>query len=445
MIQIGSGNNSKLQARVPYWNLPYYKDMDIVFDATKGGFLNKPNYGNDLASLVTDTHTSTIMAPNSAGIYSNFGPNSLVRTDLGLQTVPTRTNGVRNSSFIGAVAGNPGNLPNNMAVTVSGGISYEITGVGTEFGLPYADFRFFGTASSSVSLIVYIMATNDGVPASSSQTWTSSVFLKLISGSISRTSWIQTSERNSANTEITSHSNSFIATNNLTRFEAIRTLTNAETTKVSNSIRFTIVSGDVVDFTIRIAAPQLEQGAFATPPILTSGTTATVAGNQQVITGLGPSLMTGVAGFIDFDLLGLPSSGQFPRLFQFDNGNGQNRICLVLNGSSNVFSFEVWNNNINQANINLGASSIGRNCFAFIATENYVIARKVGDVQRPIDNSVSYPIVNDRFSLSGESFTSNNNTYKYTKKAAIRFLKPGDNPETVFNEVFAQAQLAHAA
>ena len=40
----------------------------------------------------SDTHASTIYAPNAAGVFAPYATDVIVRTDLGLQTVPTRTN-----------------------------------------------------------------------------------------------------------------------------------------------------------------------------------------------------------------------------------------------------------------------------------------------------------------------------------------------------------------
>ena len=55
-----------------------------------------------------DTHAQAINALNSGGSYLSYPANVPVRTDLGLQTVPTRTNSIRNNSMVGAVAGTPG-------------------------------------------------------------------------------------------------------------------------------------------------------------------------------------------------------------------------------------------------------------------------------------------------------------------------------------------------
>jgi len=59
---------------------------------------------------------------------------------------PQRTNSIRNSTMVGAVAGNPGTLPTNWNVSGAVGLTRTIVGVGTELGLQYVDFRFNGTA-----------------------------------------------------------------------------------------------------------------------------------------------------------------------------------------------------------------------------------------------------------------------------------------------------------
>lgn len=82
------------------------------------------------ATTFTDTHAQTIYAKNSAGVYSPFAANVLTRTDLGLQTIWTRTNLFLNSF---AVATQTVTVVSSTTYTVSitGSGSITLSGAGT--------------------------------------------------------------------------------------------------------------------------------------------------------------------------------------------------------------------------------------------------------------------------------------------------------------------------
>lgn len=68
----------------------------------------------------TDTHSSTINALTPAGTYQSFAANVPVRTGLGLQTVPTRTN-----LFLNSFA------PVTQTITISNTTQYTVSMTGT--------------------------------------------------------------------------------------------------------------------------------------------------------------------------------------------------------------------------------------------------------------------------------------------------------------------------
>jgi hypothetical protein len=61
------------------------------------------------------------------------------------------------------------------------GLARTVVGLGTENGLQYIDLRFSGTAASTVISIWF--ETLNQITASNGQTWTNSIYAKLISGS----------------------------------------------------------------------------------------------------------------------------------------------------------------------------------------------------------------------------------------------------------------------
>jgi hypothetical protein len=193
---------------------------------------------------------------------------------------PQRTNSIRNSTMVGAVAGTPGTLPTNWSNFLSG-LTQTIVGVGSEGGVNYIDFRFNGTATG-ISLLVFF-DTAASIPASNGQSWTLSNYIKLVSAPSGASSYnLLMYERAISGAYIGEGSTAISPTSTLSRFTLTRTLVSGVTVAfVQPMIRANLSIGTAYDFTIRIAAPQMELGAYATSYIPT--TSATVTRNADVI------------------------------------------------------------------------------------------------------------------------------------------------------------------
>lgn len=185
---------------------------------------------------------------------------------------PQRTNSLRNSTMQGAST-SPSTLPTNWIATL-GGLTQTIVGVGTENGLPYVDVQFSGTATGTSSVLRFESATQ--IVASNGQTWTSSFWIKEIAAPTppnSYQNYIQ--ERDGIGAILTTGTQTITISATLTRNIFTRTNTNASTARINNAVGGTLTIGNTYDFTIRIAAPQMELGAFATTWIDTTNAAAT--------------------------------------------------------------------------------------------------------------------------------------------------------------------------
>jgi hypothetical protein len=174
--------------------------------------------------------------------------------------------------MVGAVAGSPGTTPTGW-IPGNAGLTRTIVGIGIENGLQYIDFRFNGTASGTTAFLGY--GANTDTAAANGQTWTSAIYAKVIAQPTPPVSYSQNFRLGQAGgTFLSNTTQNFTPTSTLARYVQTVTIANALTQFASSEFYANLTNGATYDFTIRIAAPQMELGAFATTFIPT--TTAAV-------------------------------------------------------------------------------------------------------------------------------------------------------------------------
>ena len=235
---------------------------------------------------ITFTRTGTATYFDATGTLTTatantprFDHDPVTLESRGLLIEESRTNSIRNSQAGGStngVIGSSGVMPTNWLVnSITGtGISYEVIGTGILNGFNYIDVKISGTntSGSTVNAIIYTESFTQ-VVALQNQTWTSSGYIALVNGSFSGTSNqnIEITERTSAGSFIGSTgSNISTSSASLQRFSATRTFSAANAARAHQRIITQIADSNSCDFTLRIAAPQLEQGSFATSYIPTT-------------------------------------------------------------------------------------------------------------------------------------------------------------------------------
>lgn len=262
-------------------------DLDFIASSYRHG-LARTTALTDLTSA-TFTRASAGMAQNAAGTWLNFASGVPRITDQGLLVEEPRTNGIRNSALAGAVVGDPGTLPTNVTAFAPTGVTTEVVATGTALGLAYVDVRFKGTAGASGFIQLYADSAT-AIVAAPGQTWSASVFAALVAGALPSgvgSLGVQISEHTAAGAFVTAGPVTGSVSGDLARLSATRTLGGGTTARVRMNVSSAaqVTNGASVDVTIRIAAPQLEQGAFATSPIITTGAAATRAGDRLTIAG----------------------------------------------------------------------------------------------------------------------------------------------------------------
>jgi hypothetical protein len=304
---------------------------------------------------------------------------------------PQRTNSIRNSTMVGAVAGSPGTLPTNWLNSQTAGLSRQIIGVGTENGLQYIDLRFFGTTNTGDGIRIDL-ETGTSIAAATGQTWAYSLYAKLISGTIPTTSFFFF-ERNALGSSVTSGGVAFLPTSTLSRFNSTRTLSGGVTVAfVQTSLSITTANATAYDFTIRIAAPQMELGAYATTFIPT--TTAAVTRLIDVPQKSGISSLIGqTEGTIFAEVYISQLQGAVARTF-IDIGSTNNRIFLgFTGGASNTVRLQI-DTLVNTVRVDFRA------VIASVGTIKVAAAYKNGDCALYVNGVAGTQLENNSFSFT---------------------------------------------
>jgi hypothetical protein len=248
---------------------------------------------------------------------------------------PQRTNSIRNSTMVGAVAGTPGTLPTNWSASAAG-LTQTIVGTGVENGVPYIDFRFNGTAISTGVSVRF--ETTTGIAASNTQVWTATSWLRFIAQPTPPLSTtISMAERTAAGgLVVVGSSSSLSVTSSLNRFSFTRTLSGGATVgAIQPEVSFNLTNGAAYDFTFRIAAPQMELGAYATTWVPTTTAAVTRIADAASKTGVS-SLIGQTQGTLFLELIANRTG--INQNVELGDGTTNNRITLRLT-LGNTFQF----------------------------------------------------------------------------------------------------------
>jgi len=275
----------------------------LTLSAGSGAAIVRPSFSRDFAGektlnngtgpAITFTRASNATFFDADGVLQTattdaprFDHDPATGASRGLLIEESRTNSIRNSQAGGStngVLGSGGVAPTNWVV-IDGGATAEVVGTGTAAGFFYMDVKVSGTTSFTTGAVYFETSTQ--VVAAKDQTWTGSYWAALIGGSNTNITTFRAAflENDSSGVFLTSGNTNHSLTSSLVRYTGTRTLTEASTARVRFGIGWAHSSSVAVDFTLRIAAPQLEQGAFATSYIPTTTAAATRAADSAVVT-----------------------------------------------------------------------------------------------------------------------------------------------------------------
>jgi hypothetical protein len=316
-----------------------------------------------LDDRITFTRASTATYFDKDGVLQSaasgearFDYNPSTLAPRGLLLEEQRVNSIRNNTMQGAVAGTPGTLPTNWATQNVGNVARtEVVGIGTENGIAYIDVRYTGTTSSTATGGI---VTENGtfISASSGQTWASSLFVRLIAGSLSGITSINNNilERAADGTLLAQTNTPFVPTSaalNTQRISTTRTLTNASTAFVQQRVAIIPQSGVAIDITLRIGLPQLEQGATVTSVIPTTTIALTRNADVDDMTGSNFSSWYNASEGTLFVEYSAPAVG-VRTIFSLNDNSANEAITLRTDGTNPLFT--VTDGGSDVANIDAG-------------------------------------------------------------------------------------------
>ena len=353
------------------------------------------------ANLVTFTRASAGTYVGSDGLIKTattdaprFDHNPTTGESLGLLVEESRSNSIRNNTMVGAVAGTPGTLPTNWTIVGSlGTLTQAVVGSGTSAGIAYIDVRFSGTTSTGAVGVQFEGFTQ--IAASSGQTWTGSFWVSRVAGSTTNLNAvsIRVHERDVVGASLANTSVDFLSTlsTTLARNTATRTMVSASTAFVTLDVLLVFASGVSIDITLRIGLPQLEQGAFATSVIPTSGTAVTRAADVASIAGANFSSWFNASEgslFVSADRQQQIPATDFAQLFFMHDGSNNNTISLgwLTSGSG---QFRVRAVSANEANLLDFSTALSRRIAGAYAVNN--AASSINGSSPSSDLSVALP------------------------------------------------------
>ena len=279
---------------------------DATIRATADG-ATKEAAGSCLDARALEVQQRTVVQPSILVVPQ------LTRNGVVLNQLPdTRTNFIQNNTMVGATGSVRPNLWDLGTIPSGFTVSFSASGQTTAADgtlVDYIDVTVSGTALASGFL--NLRQTTSPSPVSGNllfaagMTYTASVYLALLSGSLTGLGTNSMSLQEYANNVFIDQTNfaPFTGiTSALTRFTGTRTMT-AVSSADRTSMRWghSIVSGTSYDYTVRIASPQLEKGSVATPLIRTA------------------------SGFVTVDMLGVARDGAPPD-FTFTRATTATRV-----------------------------------------------------------------------------------------------------------------------
>jgi hypothetical protein len=281
-----------------------------------------------------------------------------------------RTNFIRNPRAEGAVVGDiagAGSLPTTWATAhTATPIITEVVGTGVEGGIPYVDVRLSGTPTSGGQCTI-LTSLITSIPAAQNDVWAASAYVTLRSGVINQNQVrAVVAERSSTGTPLvedgTWYSMPPVGTPlRQTRCTHTRTITGATAAYVTFGLRIATTLNQPLDCIIRIGAPQVERGYYASsvifPPV-GDRVPSTRAADMPTWTPAGGFGSEGAVLVKAVQAQAAPA-GAAQGLLQIDDGTDANRIVVECAAGSSALQARIVSGGAALGTVPLGSVTLG--------------------------------------------------------------------------------------
>lgn len=318
-------------------------------------------FGAQLEAGLVGAYIATTTAAATVTDSAPFEFDPASRQPTGLLTEAAGTNALRNNTMAGTVPGSAVAMPTYWTWDFHASQNFQVLGSGMENGVDYLDLRIWATADSRGYLAVmpdhYWGA---GISAGSGETWTHSVFLKRLAGTIPgvqdmrlRAFTVGAAYLGEATASIA------FAGPGANLLQERKSVTYANTPATTGGLAPLLVFGSLpgaYDFTIRIGLPQVEQSPVASSPVRTGAGAVTRSARDASLSGADfAAVYDAAAGTIVVDCIPIRGGR-----VQLDDGTADNRLILAVNPTTTDVYVQAVVGGVAAASLSLGSVAAGQ-------------------------------------------------------------------------------------
>lgn len=318
-------------------------------------------------SLLTVARSSTGYVNDASGNWTSVGNNVLRWSNLGTLIEEARTNSIRNNSMQGAAAGSPGTIPANWGGNLFTAGLTQTVALATVNGIDFIQYAINGTASSGTTTVQAFDATAQ-IPATPGQVWTGSLFVQLLSGSLTTniTAFdITIREYDSGSAFLRQTLATIQGAGAAVQRISVSATMGASTAFVQLGLRPTYLAA-AINYNVGFGWPQLELGASATSPIRTTNAAATRA--ADVVTLTSPGVFGSAYTLYAKATPQAPNPYTLPQyVMMISNGTTNNRSAVfrASNAASNFLNTGNGANNLSAAGASWAQNTSGKIALAY--------------------------------------------------------------------------------